>query len=122
MEDIKFRGKDINSNEWVYGYLYREGGRSYILDEGRSCEVLANTVSQYTGLNDKNGVEIYGGDTVTGHYSNMDVDYSTSSVVEWGILLDSDGYRAGATMGWVTSNGSSLYDLVNSGGCEVVGK
>tara|TARA_R110000751_G_scaffold73408_1_gene148434 strand:+ start:14952 stop:15365 length:414 start_codon:yes stop_codon:yes gene_type:complete len=79
------------------------------------------TVMQFTGLQDKHGVDIYEGDIVTGKYDNLDVDYCVCGAVEWGKTSDSDGWICGETIGWVTSNGSSLLDLVDYKGCEVIG-
>lgn len=59
MREIKFRGKSLNTNMWVYGDFRQDkiSKKAYI-----EYEVDQSTIGQYTGLKDKDGKEIYDGD------------------------------------------------------------
>ena len=72
MRDIKFRGKSINTGEWVYGYFKKNRhGDCYIEDEdGLATAVLPETVGQMV-CKDAKGNEVYEGDIVRYEYDSI---------------------------------------------------
>lgn len=77
MINALYRGKRADNGEWVQGWLkpYQNGGYDDIKEYPRLCiqngslskdiyEVIPETVGQWTGLTDKNGIKVFDGDIV----------------------------------------------------------
>ena len=76
--DINFRGKDVNSNKWISGYLVNVNGRFAIIkgalvwDEGETMEVCTDhwafvktgTISMVSPLFDMDCIPIYENDII----------------------------------------------------------
>lgn len=77
MREILFRGRFIGSKFWTYGYpLIFPDGDTYIMeylgedDLFEKIKIQNSTLSQFTGVYDKNGKMIFEGDIVKGEQSN----------------------------------------------------
>lgn len=77
IRDIKFKGKRLDNEEWMYGDLLHFVDGVYISNDNgcNMAQVDPNTVCRFIGCVDKNDKDVYEGDVIE--------TYSRSYIVTW---------------------------------------
>ena len=115
MREILFRGKRIDNKEWIEGTVFSHDNNKVIIFSQHPMfgillgeEVDPETVGQFTGLTDKNGVKIFEGDIIEhggNRYSiNYLPDYTRFSAVQPNNVFCVFAYQRGEVIGNIYDN------------------
>ncbi len=110
MREILFRGKRVDSGEWVEGYYYKLGSQSFIRLDIHVYQVIPETVGQFTGLLDKNWVKIFEWDVlIAGNFDKKMLVIFRKDLASFAISAD----------GWMYDH--YFGEAIDPGNAQVIG-
>lgn len=113
MREILFRGKSVETGEWICGwYCEASFGRwplcPSIADSEKArcgefgfCEIVPETVCQFTGLCDKNGTKVFEGDIIQNISFDETVYYGVVRFGKYNTPFREEETNVGFFLEWV---------------------